>query len=341
MRPKSSEPNWWMLYLILPIFMLLGWIVTRLSMSDTVREIALIASLVLVFYLANHWFNDHADYFAGEREKEPIPVPEMAHENQVAFPSRPRRMQRSRVLRAFYALSGALLVLACTLPLAAIGPRLLGEGVIALLYLLPIGWVTARWGQTAGVSAALTAALCFDFCFIPPYYTFQVANLEGWLLLVLFSAASVFLVGRAVRRYAGASQKEEQAAFLFELVALVDALPDREDIAILIAERLREFYQAAFVKVIFYQRAGQLSILKVRTAPGVKAWQTMPGRKLPIRCGVEIVGEITIEGSAQPLPGDDDPLLQSVCHLAALALDRGQTIAPAGARDGFRIQQVS
>ena len=73
-----------------------------------------------------------------------------------------------------------------TVVMLLIGPTLLGEGVIALLYLVPIGWCTVRWGQLAGVSAALTAALSFDFLFIPPYGTFNIGSLEGWLLAPSF-----------------------------------------------------------------------------------------------------------------------------------------------------------
>ena len=46
------------------------------------------------------------------------------------------------------------LVLATTAVFLLIGRNVLGEGVIALLYLVPIGWSTTRWGQLAGMSAA-------------------------------------------------------------------------------------------------------------------------------------------------------------------------------------------
>ena len=54
-------------------------------------------------------------------------------------------------------------VFALTVVMLLIGPKMLGEGVIALLYLVPIGWCTVRWGQIAGISAALTAALVLRF----------------------------------------------------------------------------------------------------------------------------------------------------------------------------------
>src|SRR5512133_1379975 len=98
--------------------------------------------------------------------------------------------------RAVHALQSVAVVFALTVVMLLIGPKMLGEGVIALLYLAPIGWCTVRWGQLAGISAALTASLSFDFLFIPPYGTFNIGSLEGWLLLFLFIAAAILVVGR-------------------------------------------------------------------------------------------------------------------------------------------------
>ena len=72
----------------------------------------------------------------------------------------------------------------------------LGEAVIALVYLVPIIWSGYRWGQGPGMSAALAAALAFDFLFIPPFYTFVIGSLEGWLVLAIFLAVAMLLVGR-------------------------------------------------------------------------------------------------------------------------------------------------
>src|SRR6266496_510033 len=83
-------------------------------------------------------------------------------------------------------MKGMLAVLALTIPMWLIGRDVLGEAVIGLLYLAPIAWSASKWGQAAGMSAALTATLCFDFLFIPPFYTFTVGSLEGWLLLAIF-----------------------------------------------------------------------------------------------------------------------------------------------------------
>ena len=88
------------------------------------------------------------------------------------------------------------LVLATTALFLLIGRNVLGEGVVALLYLVPIGWSTTRWGQLPGLCAALTAALTFNFFFIPPFYTFEIGSLEGWLIFIIFFVVAAVIVGR-------------------------------------------------------------------------------------------------------------------------------------------------
>ena len=89
-----------------------------------------------------------------------------------------------------------LSVFVLTIILMLIGRDTLGEAVIALLYLVPVGWSAAQWGQGAGVCAAVSAALALDYFFIPPFYTFAVGRLEGWLVLTIFLVVSIVVIGR-------------------------------------------------------------------------------------------------------------------------------------------------
>jgi K+-sensing histidine kinase KdpD len=112
-------------------------------------------------------------------------------------------------------LLAVLLVLATTFPLWLIGRDILGEAVIALLYLLPIAWSAYRFGQLPGISAAITAALAFDFLFIPPFNTFAVARLEGWLVLAIFLGIAIVVVGRIT----ASISRAREATFMYELCA--------------------------------------------------------------------------------------------------------------------------
>src|SRR6266849_2375624 len=99
-------------------------------------------------------------------------------------------------------------VAATTAVLLIAGRNTLGEAVIALLLLVPVGWSTTRWGSGAGLAAALAAALAFDFFFIPPFYTVTIGSLEGWLVFVIFLVVAVVMVDRIYSGLARAQASE-------------------------------------------------------------------------------------------------------------------------------------
>jgi len=147
---------------------------------------------------------------------------------------------------------GVLLVAAMTIPMWLIGRDVLGEAVIGLLYLAPIAWSASKWGQISGVSAALTAALLFDFLFIPPFYTFVIGSLEGWLMLVIFFAVAILVVGRIQ----DSLSKAREATFMYELSAALANARTQEAVAHTVAKYIRQLFQAAQVNVTFQQSRG-------------------------------------------------------------------------------------
>ncbi|HET7376315.1 MAG TPA: DUF4118 domain-containing protein, partial [Anaerolineae bacterium] len=138
-----------------------------------------------------------------------------------------------------------LLVIGTTALMLLIGRDALGQAVIALLYLLPIGWSTTRWGQWPGVCAAVSAFLCFDFFFIPPYYTFNVGSVEGWLVLIIFLIVAVAIIGRIQYGLSRAQQREREAIFMYELSVALAGVDRQEDVARTLARQLQQIFQAA------------------------------------------------------------------------------------------------
>ena len=58
--------------------------------------------------------------------------------------------------------------------------------LVALLYLIPLGLITAFWGLGPGITSALVTFLTFNYFFIPPYYTFAVHRPTDVVILVIF-----------------------------------------------------------------------------------------------------------------------------------------------------------
>ena len=218
-------------------------------------------------------------------------------------------------------LRGMLIVLAMTIPMWLIGRDVLGEAVIALLYLAPIAWSASKWGQVSGVSAALTAALCFDFLFIPPFYTFAIGRLEGWLILVIFFAIAIVVVGRIQ----DSLSKAREATYMYELSSALANARTQAAVAHTVARYIRQLFQASQVVVTFQQSKQSPHIAVSEPHDGIG--KGLPNRVLPILNAWGLVGEIQIwRGEYADLPGEDGQLLQNFASQTARAFERTQSL---------------
>jgi len=218
----------------------------------------------------------------------------------------------------------ALATAAATLILFLIGRNELGETVIALLYILVVGWITASWGQWLGIISAVISALCFDFFFIPPFYTFAVGELEGWLVLAIFLAVAILIVGRIQSGLSKAEASERDAIFMYELSAVLANLHTRDDIANTLAKHLQRMFGAELVEVSL-QPSDQSQFISA-SVPTDGSTSTKPDLMLPIMgiSNPRLVGEIHLWQGHGWLPPEDGRLLRNFATQVALALERSQ-----------------
>ena len=142
-----------------------------------------------------------------------------------------------------------LSVVVLTLVMWLIGRDTLGEAVIALVYLVPVGWSATQWGQGAGVCAAVSAALAFDYFFIPPFYTFAVGRLEGWLVLAIFLVVSIVVIGRIQSSLTKAQTSEREALCMYEISANLAGLRTQEAVVTSLASNVPLLFQSELVEV--------------------------------------------------------------------------------------------
>lgn len=217
----------------------------------------------------------------------------------------------------FNSLSAVLAVGVTTVPLALIGRQTLGEAVIALLYLVPVAWSASRWGLGPGLSAALTAAMCFDFLFIPPFNTFAVGSLEGWLVLAIFLSVAVLVV----ELIQGSLIKAREAVFMYELSSALAGKRTPEAVARTVAQQIRQLFQAALVKVSVRQDRGLPSILVEEPKDAVASGK--PDRIIPIENAWGLAGEIQIwRAEYAAVPAEDSRLMRNFALQTAQALER-------------------
>ena len=220
-------------------------------------------------------------------------------------------------VHSFYAV---LIVAAATALFLLIGRDKLGEAVVALLYLVPVVWITTRWGQGPGMAAALSAALLFDFYFIPPFYTFTIGSLEGWLVLAIFLAVAIVAVSRIQISLAKAQTSEREAIFMYELSAALAGLRTQDAVAHTIARFLQQRYLASLVTVSIQMKEQPTETAAYEPHDGVMTGK--PNRILPILNAWGMVGEIQIWHGQLELPAEESRLFQNFASQVGQALER-------------------
>ncbi|HTY08886.1 MAG TPA: DUF4118 domain-containing protein [Candidatus Edwardsbacteria bacterium] len=221
-------------------------------------------------------------------------------------------------------LQAVIVIAVLTVVMLLIGQAVLGGAVIAMVYLLAVGWLTSRAGRLPGLSAALTAALLFDFFFIPPYLTFTVGSVEGWLVLVIFVLAAVILIDRIQSGLAESQAREHEALLLYELSMALVGRRSRGEIASTVAERLQQLYQAARVEITVLpdDETGSGAPAVFASSPTEAAAKAKADFVVPLMAARRLIGEIRIWRA----PGMDMPrsehLLQSLAEQMTLAFER-------------------
>jgi two-component system sensor histidine kinase KdpD len=93
--------------------------------------------------------------------------------------------------RAFArALAALIMVIAITIA-ATIDTLRIGPAAAGLLYLLPVLWVSAQAGLTAGLVGAAFSAFCYNFFLLEPRYTLRIHGVGDIAAFVVLTAVAV------------------------------------------------------------------------------------------------------------------------------------------------------
>src|SRR6185369_9084589 len=124
--------------------------------------------------------------------------------------------------------------------------------LVALLYLIPLGVITAYWGLGPGITSALITFLIFNYFFIELHYTFTVHRPTDIVILVVFLIVAVVisqLVGRAQAGLAAATAREREATQLYELSTALTGLHDDHAIAQILAKQVYAVAKGKYVEL--------------------------------------------------------------------------------------------
>ncbi len=196
--------------------------------------------------------------------------------------------------------------------------------LIALLYLLPVGFSTAYWGLGAGILSALCAFLSFNYFFIQPYYTLAVHRTDDvFVLMVFFIVAVVIsqLVGRAQAGLAAATAREREATRLYELSIALAGLQDERAIVRIMAEQTLQTFQAECVELDVLPRAESQKVVHFLPQQATQPVRP-PEWVVPLQTARGRFGEIRLWRAGPLLQPSEERLLHTFASQGAMALER-------------------
>lgn len=207
---------------------------------------------------------------------------------------------------------------------------------VAMIYLLASVVVGSRVRQRPALVAALLSIALFDFCFVPPYYTFAVHD-ATYLLTFLMMLAIALIISRLtgrIREQADASRARETAtASSLALSREMGGARDPGEIATVSARHMEEAFGVA-VTILLARRDGVLP-----GDDGVARWAfdhaqpaglgtatlpASPALYLPLQATDRVLGvaRVAPREAGTVLDPERRQLVESFVRQAAVALER-------------------
>jgi two-component system sensor histidine kinase KdpD len=226
----------------------------------------------------------------------------------------------------------------------------LSEANKAVVFLPAVVLASMWWGLGPGVLAAVASVLAFDFFFVPPYYTFAVADIQYFLTLVVFAIVALLVgtLAARLRRQVQTSQvREKRLEVLYRLSHALSGISGPHQLAVTAQQEVATILGGA---VGIYLPDGPLLKSVVSTTEGqtvsphelaVATWayehgqmagtgtDTLPDARaiyLPLKTPQATVGVLAVE---PPSTGfffspDRRQLLETVAGQIGIALERDQ-----------------
>ena len=229
-------------------------------------------------------------------------------------------MRSSWFLSRFWKYLRALVLIASVTAIFVLLRDVLDTTLVALLYLLPLGVITAVLGLGLGITSALIAFLAFNYFFIPPYYTLNVHRPTDVVILVVFLIVAIVisqLVGRAQAGLAAATAREREATQLYELSTAFTGLHDDHAIAQILARQVHAVAGSEYVELNI--TGAQAFAYQL---PDAHPPSRPPELSIPIEAARGIFGEIRLWRVTPAISSSERRLFQTFASQGALALER-------------------
>jgi two-component system sensor histidine kinase KdpD len=220
---------------------------------------------------------------------------------------------------------------------------------IAMILLLPVVYSGTMWGRRAGLVSSLLAVASLDFFFVPPVFTFSVADLRYLPIFFVFAIVAIVtsLLAELVRwQGESARQREKFISALYTFSRDLMGARTSEELLSLITKSISEAFDCD-VRIFLPNRYGQLQVVAPERDSGIAeerelgiaTWVFQRGLKagrgtdtlssttwsyLPLKANETIAGVlgVNLRRSSQHFQSDQRQLMDSFANIIALSLSR-------------------
>ena len=186
---------------------------------------------------------------------------------------------------------------------------------LAVLYLFAVLPVAVVWGMGYAVAVAVGSMLAFNFFFLPPLYTFTLADSRNWFALLVFVVTAVVVSELA-------SRSRRQARESAVLAQVAGSLLERGEVS-------RELGRIAAVV------AAALGVERAQISLEDSARDSVGGDRYPLTAGGRRVGTISLTRSRRWSAAARRRLLPALGSLLGVAIDRERL-----AREAFEAETL-
>jgi two-component system, OmpR family, sensor histidine kinase KdpD len=205
---------------------------------------------------------------------------------------------------------------------------------VAFAYLLLVLIIASWWGFVEAALASLASALAFNFYFLPPVGTLNIADPQNWVALFSFLATSLIasrLSAIAERRAMDAIERQQDIERLYTFSRAILLTDSSEPFPKQLARKLADVFEVSAV-VLYEKRSGEIyragpaefdgmeDQLRDAAAHGTSFSDPQQKRVITaVRLGSEPIASLALQGVRMP-----DPVLQGIANLVAIGLERAR-----------------
>ena len=220
---------------------------------------------------------------------------------------------------------------------------------ISLMYLFPVLFSAVYWGMGPSLYAAGVGVLTFDFFFVPPFFSFTVADLSYLVSFAVYLAVAALTASLATRlrqQLHFAKQREANTASLYALSRQMTAITDlnsllenvsrqvsdtiNTQVAIYLPENQDELELSTYTSSQSNWGKGESEMVIAKwvyqhgemAGRGSNTLRESPGLYVPLRTEDRIYGVLAINLENRNITLENQRLLEAIGGLAAGAIAR-------------------